>query len=384
MRPPSQRLNPRDRNHQAAPPRPSGGGARGPGGDCGEPPSPLPLPPPLLPPQPVGGRRPARETAARTPRGGPLHPGEGRHRRGERSRAPSAPGRPPAHSRITRCRPGALHRRRGPQRTGGAQECAHEAARLGARLGKAVEQTVATRPLRPPRPHTDPPAADRTAPGAHDRPATRVYPGGVRRRRKGTGTGATGHPPGQRRGEQRRGPTPPVPPTPPPGLRATGAPALHTPRGRGGIPPPPEGTVTPGGERSWTRTPRTAAPPTACPCGGRDRQANRTSAQERRTGHARGRHTTTNQSSMQAAPPMTRASPMTPAKLPTQGGQRDAPRQHEPPAPRSPGHPPGGAAHGPPLPPPPARLARRRQAAAGAQGCPATKAEHMHQEGMRR
>ena len=146
MRPPGRRLAPRGRNRQAAPPRPSGGGARGPGGDCGEPP-PQPLPPHPRP-WAAGGRLERRQP--RTPPGGPLHPGEGRHSRGERSCAPSAPGRPPAHSRITRCWLVALRRRRGPQRNGGNQECADEAARLGDRLGKAGEQTVVRRPLPPP------------------------------------------------------------------------------------------------------------------------------------------------------------------------------------------------------------------------------------------
>ena len=71
MRPPSQRLAPRDRNHQAARPRPSGGSARGPGGDSGEPCPPPPLPPPG--PLAAGGRPERRRP--RTPLGGPLHPG---------------------------------------------------------------------------------------------------------------------------------------------------------------------------------------------------------------------------------------------------------------------------------------------------------------------
>ena len=266
------------------------------GGTAGNPPSPPHLTPPLPPP-------PARGQPE-----GPLHPGAGRHDRGERSRAPSAPGRPPAHSRVTCGRPAALHRRRTPQRNGGTQEYADEAAHLGSRLEKAAEQTVARRPPPPPR-HTDPPAADRAAPGAHHRPATTaecVYPGVVRRRRRGTRTGATGHPPGQGSGEQRRGPPSPLPHIPPPGLRATGAPALHPPRGRGGVPPAPEGTVMPGGggaagpaRRAPPRPPLPASVGVAT--GGRTR----TSAQERRAGNARGRHATANRSSMGAAPPMT-------------------------------------------------------------------------------
>ena len=96
---PSQRLALRDRNHQNAPPRPSGGGARGPGGDSAEPASPPSLPPPPPRPQPLGGPRPARETAvlhlpggAATPRGGTPQPrrAEPRARR-PRSAARSLP-----------------------------------------------------------------------------------------------------------------------------------------------------------------------------------------------------------------------------------------------------------------------------------------------------
>ena len=344
MRPPSQRLTPRDRDRQAAPPRPSGGGARGPGGDSGEPSSPSPPPPPS--PWVAGGRPERRQP--RTPLSGPLHPGEGRHSRGECSHAPSAPGRPPAHSRIARCRPAALRRRRGTQQHGGAQECADEAARLDARPGKAGEQAVARKP---PPPRTNPLAADWTAPGAHDRPATRVYLGGARRGRRGTGPGAMGLPRGQRRGEQRHGPPSPLPPTLP-GLQATGAPALYHPRGQGGVPPPPEGTVTPGGGAQLdphAARPRAlhCLPPRGSRQAGKAAQARKNGAQAPPgAAHDNGPE------QYGGRAPMTRASPMTPAMLPAVGGQRDGPRQHHPPAPRPPGHPPGGAAHGPPPPPP--------------------------------
>ena len=82
-----------------------------------------------------------------------------------------------------------------------------------------------------------------------------------------------GHPP-RTGGWGTAVPSPLSPPTPPPDLRATGAPALHPPRGRGDVPNPLEGTATPEGGRSWTRTPRAPAPPTACSRGGRDRRAN--------------------------------------------------------------------------------------------------------------
>ena len=112
MRTPSQRLAPRDRNHQAAPPRLSGGGVRGPGGNSGEASSPTPFTPPLSPPPSpspwAAGGRPERRRPRTLPEG-PLHPGDGRHSRSERSRAPSAPSQPPSHCCIARCRPAALH-----------------------------------------------------------------------------------------------------------------------------------------------------------------------------------------------------------------------------------------------------------------------------------
>ena len=106
MRPPGRRLAPQGQNHAAVPQRPSGGGIRGPG----DPPSPPP------PPGPSAGRGCLERQRPRIPPGGPLHPGGGHHSRGERSRAPSAPGRPPAHSHITRCQP-ATDRRQPGMRT---------------------------------------------------------------------------------------------------------------------------------------------------------------------------------------------------------------------------------------------------------------------------
>ena len=76
---------------------------------------------------------------------------------------------------------------------------------------------------------------------------------------------------------------------------------------------------------------------------------------------------------------------MTPAMLPAQGGQRDGPRQSDPPALGPQATPPGGWLTGRPSPPPrPARLARRRKAAPGARGCPTTPTERVHLGGMRR
>ena len=95
---------PRGRNHQAAPPRPSGGGARGPEGH--------PLPPPL---RPKSGRRQTGETAAPHPPAEAAAPGGG----GGTVAAASAPGEPPARSRPTRYRLTADRRRSGWRKRSG-------------------------------------------------------------------------------------------------------------------------------------------------------------------------------------------------------------------------------------------------------------------------
>ena len=144
MRPPSRRLAPQDRNHQAAPWRPSGGGVTGPGGDCGEPPPPTP-PPPLFPPPQAHGRPEAgrRDGGPAPPRGGHCT------KKGETTAAASAAARqvPPVDRPLTPALPAADR-----QRNGGTQECTSEAAHCGASLGKARERTVARRPLPPPPP----------------------------------------------------------------------------------------------------------------------------------------------------------------------------------------------------------------------------------------
>ena len=225
MRLPSRRRVPGGQNHQAAPPWPSGGGVRGPGDPSLSPP----------PPQPMGGRWPARGTAAPHPPGGAAAPGGG-----ETAAAASAAARqaPPVDRPHTPALPAADR-----QENSGTQEGANEATHSEAGLGKAGKRTRARRSLPPPPRHTDLPAADRTAPGAHGRPATptaRACPRGARRRPRMTGTGATGHPKGQGGGEQRRGsPSPPCSPSSPAGLRAARAPALRPPPGPRGHPPFP-------------------------------------------------------------------------------------------------------------------------------------------------
>ena len=214
MRPPSRRLAPQGQNHQAAP-RGRRGAASGEQGT-----------PPPSPPQFIGGRGPAGETAAPHPPRGAVAPGGGTPQ--QRQARPCA--RRPRWTART-----LPHY---PLPTGDRMEApkkgANEAAHSEAGLGQAAERTGARRSPPPPR-HSDPLAADRAAPGAHGRlttPTARVYPRGARRRRRVTGTGARSHPTGQGGGEQRRGPfSPPSPPRSPPGRRAAGAPALCPPRG---------------------------------------------------------------------------------------------------------------------------------------------------------
>ena len=202
------------------------------GGRRGTPLPPQPSPPLSPPPRPVGGRRPTGECAAPHPPGSAAAPRGGtpqpRRAQPRAKRAQLA-----AHS-LPQCPlpTAALRRRRGPQRNGGTQECADEAAGLGARPGKAGERIAAKRP--PPSPHqADTPAGGQAARGAQGCPATsaeRIYTGGVHRRRRGTGTGATGHPDGV--GGWGTAAQPPLPSPPHSSPRPTG-------HGGAGPPPPP-------------------------------------------------------------------------------------------------------------------------------------------------
>ena len=137
VRPPSRRLAPRGRNRQAASPRPSGGGVRGP-----ERP---PLPPP---PRPKSGRRPTGETAAPHPR--------------EEAAAPRG-GDTAAAASAAACQAAPVNRPHAPTlpaadrpRNGGAQDGANGAAHSEAGLGKAGARTRVGR-SHPPSP--PPPAA---------------------------------------------------------------------------------------------------------------------------------------------------------------------------------------------------------------------------------
>ena len=239
MRPPRRRLAPRDRNHQAAPPRPWGGGTRGPEGDCGEPPLP-PTPPP--PPRPVSGRRAAGETVAphppegaAAPRGGTPRPRLAQPRaKHPQSTARSLPHCPLPTSSSARAPWAAT------DRNGGTQEYADAAARLGGRPGRAGEQTTAKRPLPPP-PTTllhRRPTRPRPAPTAARQPRRNV--GVCAGEKEGHGGHGLPHK-GGGLGNSGAGPLL-SPPHSPPGLWAKGGPALQPPRGRGDVPPPPEGT----------------------------------------------------------------------------------------------------------------------------------------------
>ena len=167
------------------------------GGTEGNPPStptvpPLSAPPPPRP-QAAGGRPEGRRP--RTPPERAAAPRGGRHSIGERSRPPSAPSQPPTHSRITRCQLAALRRRCGPRQNGGTEECADEAARLGAHPGKAGGGRPRQRELPPPLPHC--PAGGRPSrtqrPRLPGNPGRMCIPRGVPR---GTRTRAMDHPPG--------------------------------------------------------------------------------------------------------------------------------------------------------------------------------------------
>ena len=264
---------------------------------------------------------------------------------------PSAPNRPHAPAWPATDRPW----------NGGAQDGVNRAAHSEAGLEKAGARTRARiSPPPPPPRRTDALAAGRGAPDAHGSPTTptaRVYPGGARRRQRMAGRHLTG----QGGGERRSGPPSPPPPLPP---RPAGR--------RSADPPPPRARGTPplpqNPQAARPSAPRRLLPPAPAGVAGEGRAC--TSAPEWRADRARGRHAATNQSSMGAAPPMARASPVTPAMLPTPGGWREGFGLTGPPGERSTGRPP---------PPPPAR-----QAARGARGGPATLTERARRWGMRR
>ena len=153
------------------------------------------------------------------------------------------------------------------------------------------------------------------------------------------------HPTGQGDGERRSGPPSP-PPRPPRGLRAAGAPTLRPPGAEGTPPLPKKGPRRGAEEQLDPHAAGPSAPRRLLLRGSRLRGGARTSAPERHADHAQGWHAATNQSSMGAVPPMTRASPVTPEMLPTQRGRRKGLGLTGPPGEQFTGRPP---------PPPPGR-----------------------------
>ena len=240
------------------PPRPSGGGARGPEGP--------PHSPPPLPLRPMSGRRQTEETAA-------PHPA----RRGRCTRGAGAPRPRQAPARPARCRPTADWRRPGQRKRSGP-------------------------PLPPPPPAAlarQRPTGPRPTPAATRQPPRHEYtPGGTPETTDGRPTpdGAGG-----------RGGGPPIPPprSPPPSLVATGA-ALR-PSGAEGTPPPPQK----GPRRGWGgdaagpahRAPQRPQPP--APAGVVAAGRAHTSVPEQRAHQAWGRRTAAHRNSMDAAPYMT-------------------------------------------------------------------------------
>ena len=300
MRPPRPTAGPRGGDRQAAPPRPSGGGAWGPEGPAHSPP-PLPL-------RPKSGRRQTKETAAPQP-----------PRRGRCTRAEGAP-RPRQAPPVNRPHAPALPAA-DRQRTGGAQDGANGAAPSEAGLGKAggANQGGGVPPPPPPAALTHwRPTGPRPTRGRPATPTARVYPGGARRRQQMAGRCPTG-----RGGRGRRsGPSPP--PLPPPTMRATGA-TLRPPGAEGRPPLPQQG---PRRGRGGLRLNLHTARPSAA-------------SRDQAWGRGRAAH----QNSMEAPPPMT-----PPVTIAHSGGAEGGFRSEGAP---------GGAVLGPPLTPPPPRAAPR-------------------------
>ena len=227
------------------------------------------------------------------------------------------------------------------RRTGGAQDGTNGAAPPEAGLGKAGARTRAgglPPPPSPPR-RIDPLAADRAAPDAPGgRAADNRWQADARRGGRAKGGGAA---------------SPPPPPGPPPSLRATGA-TLRPPWNRGDPPLPQKRTRRGGGDAAGPahRAPQRPQPP--APAGSAADGRAHTSAPERRTDQAWGRHTAAHQNSMGAAPPMT------PPKTIAHSGRAEGGFRSE--------GAPGGAVHGLPLIPRPPGAAPRPRPNAHAGG----------------
>ena len=206
----------RDR-HAAPPPRPSGGGARGPEG------------PPHSPPHPPPQAQERTEVDRRN--GGPAPPP-----RGPCTRGAGAPRPRQAPARPARCRPTADRRRPGRRKRSGPIR-GRPGGDGGANQGGGVP------PPSPPPPPPHLPVGRR--PDRARRPRPPGNPHGTSIPRGGTPETTDGRPTPDGAGGRPPHPPPP-PPLPPSSLGATGA-ALRSPRSRGDAPPPPEGTATRGG-----------------------------------------------------------------------------------------------------------------------------------------
>ena len=306
MRPPSRWLVPGAGTAMPPPPRPSGGGARGPEGP--------PRSPPPLPLRPKSGQRQTKETAAPYPL-----------QRGRCTRGAGAPRPRQAPARPARCWPTADRRRPGRRK----RSCP-----IRGRPGEDGGANQRGGPPPPPPPAAltrwEPTGPHLTPAAARQPPRHEYTPGGH--------AGDNGWQADAQRGGWAGGRPPHPPPATPPSFGATGA-ALRPP-GAERIPPPPpqKGPRRGGGGFGWTCTPRAPAPPAACSRVGRDRRA----SPHQRAGATR-------------APSLGAAH----GGAPEQYGGR-AP--HDPPVTtahsgraegrfRSAGAP-GGAVHGPPLTPP--------------------------------
>ena len=217
MRPPRRWLAPGAGTAMPPPPRPSGGGARGPEGP--------PHSPPPLPLRPMSGRRQTEETAAPNP-----------PRRGRCTRGAGAPRQGQAPARPARCRPMADRRRPGRRKLSEADP------------GKTGMRTRAggfPPPSPPPLPHW--PVGGRPDRARRPRPPGNPHGTSIPRRARRRQQMA-GRRPMEQGGRRGGPPNPPPPPAPPPQFGS------H----RGGPPPPPEGTATRGGGGD-------AAGPAHCP-----------------------------------------------------------------------------------------------------------------------
>ena len=234
MRPPQSAAGHPGPEPPGRPPAAVGGRPQGTrGGLRGTPPPPQPSPSLSPPPSPwAAGGQPERQRP-RTPPGGRLHPGGGRHSRGEPSRAPSAPDRPPAHSRIIRCRPGTEQRHPGMRKRSGPLWCQPG-------KGGGADRGEETSPPSPATMTHRRPTGLRLAPTTARQPRLNVYaPGRCAGEEGRRGRGPRATPQGRGAGNSGAAPPPLSPHTPPPARGQRGR-RPSTRSGAEGTSPPPE------------------------------------------------------------------------------------------------------------------------------------------------